>query len=665
MVSRKSKTVVKSILYVTIIIVLIMIGVLLTDFLSNYISSDENVQTLIQENIEYLSIDFLLRFFNFIDLSFPPPNPLNIGLKVLIQSKFETQFTLPPYLNVIPFVCYFAAGVIGLFFIIFLIRNIQEKNRTKKTKKLTFGSIYQPALLTIVLIFTLIPFLSPIIDQGKNDQNFSIYNEDWNGCSTFKETMELMGYEVMPIQSSLSATERIEQIKTLNLLGKSVLLVMLGPNKFYNPIYEIPFFINFFKGKNSLLLCHDHGSTYELLWEIFAANQMDLSAINNTPVTIFAEGYLLDNKSFDTNPLFPVITKDQFNDPANVFTRGVDRVILSKATAVAGGPLIDFFGWNVVARSSDVHSFVDKNFDGRYDYKFTVGNLTYYNDAIDINFLYETMLQYYSLQGSAMPTEIVEFWNLTQGHLPLGYPFTPAVFLSKDTGNFRIFISSDASLWNNQLIINPKYDNLQFAINVISWLTRQDQGEIPSQWVIAIDEAHIRPEDTNDMTSAGIFGFVMRYIIQLSTNPITAWIYPLLAVILLRKFLPKKAKEEEKKEIEKQERKEDKLRFRTSSFFAKKINMYHKKSRYREAVLLLYRRLERKLHAQLGTKEITPTNVVELVQAKDPNVNKNKLQRIAKFIILISQLKLGKKNVNDKENFEKIYFELTWVNSNL
>jgi hypothetical protein len=677
MASKTGKIILKGILYVTGIIILIVIGILLT----GYISIDNGTESLLQDNLEYFKTNVMVGLFNEIDLNFPITEEIliqkiingtatpddfiisviNTNLKLAVQSAYGTEFTLPAYLNFIPFLCYFTAGVLGLFFLIFLINNIKEKKRKSKSNKLTFSSIYQSALLTIVFIFTLIPFFSPIIDQGINDQNFSVYNEEWNGCSTFKETIELMGYEVMPIQSSLSATERIEQLNNLNLLGKNVLLVMLGPNKFYNPIYEIPFFVDFFKRGNSLLLCHDHGSTYELLWEIFASNIMDLSAINNTPATIFADGYLMDNKSFDTNPLFPVITKDQFNDNASIFTRGVDRVILSKATAAAGGPLIDFFGWNVIARTSDVHSFVDKNFDGRYDYKFTINNLTYYNDAIDINFIYEIMLQYYNSKGTAMPTEIAEFWNVTDGHLPLGYPFTPAVFLSKDTGNFRIFVSSDASLWNNQLITHPKYDNLQLAMNVINWLTRQDQGNIPPQWVIAIDEAHIRPEDTNDMTSAGIFGLIMRYIIQLSTNPITAWIYPLLAVVLLRKFLPKKGKEEEKKEIEKQEKKEDKLRFRTSSFFARKINMYHKKSRYRKAILLLYRRLERKLHAQLGDKQITPSNVVELVQAKDPNVSKNKLQRIAKFIKLISQLKAGKKNIKDKDRFYK--FELTHVNS--
>jgi hypothetical protein len=672
MATKTSTIVIKSILYITGMIILIMGGIVLTD----YISPSEGVQSLLQKNFEYKEIDFLLIIFNYIDSNYS--DPMNTALKLAVQSFFSSGsgFTLPSYLNFLPFVFYILAGALGILLIISIIRKVREKTRVSKTKNVSFGSVYQSALLTIVFIFTLIPLFSPVIDQGTNDQNFSVYNDDWNGCSTFKETLELMGYDVMTIQSSLSATERLEQLQTLNYLKKSVLLVMLGPNRFYNPIYEVPFFIDFFKGKNSLLLCHDHGSTYELLWEIFAANKLEPSdtttnstllnnTVNDMPVTIFADGYLRDNKSFELNPLFPVIKRSQFNDPENIFTEGIDQVILSRATAAAGGPLLDFFGWNVVAETSDVHSFVDKNYDGRYDYKFTVNNLTYYNDAIDINFVFDMILKYYDLSGQSMPTELVELWNETQGHLPLGYPFTPAVFLSKDMDNFRTFVSSDASLWNNQLILHPKYDNLQLALNVVNWLTRQDEGDLKNQWVIAIDEAHVRPETTSDMSSAGIFGLVMRYIIQLSTNPITAWIYPLLAVVLLRKFLPRKRKEEEQKQIKKQEKRENKLRFRTSSFFSKKINMYHEKRRYRKATLLLYRRLERKLHAQLGSKPITPQNVVNLVRTKDPNVSKNKLKRIGKFIQFISQLQTRRKNVRDKDTFETLYFELTWVNSNL
>ena len=84
--------------------------------------------------------------------------------------------------------------------------------------------------------------------------------------------------------------------------------------------------------------------------------------------------------------------------------------------------------------------------------------------------------------------------------IPLGYPLTPIVFMAKEVGNTRIFVSSDASLWNNELI--DRYDNKQLAKNVIEWLT---YNEDPDNWVIAFDEAHIRPEQSRDLSSAGIY----------------------------------------------------------------------------------------------------------------------------------------------------------------
>ena len=174
--------------------------------------------------------------------------------------------------------------------------------------------------------------------------------------------------------------------------------------------------------------------------------------------------------------------------------------------------------------------------------------------------------------------------------------------MAKDIGNSRIFLSADARLFNNELIAESAYDNLQFGLNIVHWLT---YGEPKQSWVVVFDEAHIRPEFSRDMTSPGIFGFITQYIIHLSTNPITAWIYPLLAVYSLRKYLPKKDKKKEKKKAEEIDREEERERFRTSSFFAEKIEWYREKNRYGKALTLLYRRLERKLNAILQGRKIT------------------------------------------------------------
>ena len=555
---------------------------------------------------------------------------------LIVYGAFFSSFierygeTLPIYLNYLPLVCYIGAIFLGFGLLIF-IRNVtvQKSREVQSRKKAKSGSAYKEALFLVIFMFTFIPLIGPIFDQGENDQNFSIYNDDWNGASDFKKTIEVDGYEVMSIQSSLSATERLDN------LNKSLLLVLLGPNQFYNPIFEVPYFMNFFRvnnqTKNSLFILHDHGSTSTLLWEIYIASMLDPALRGTIPVTIFANGILRDNASYDTRPDFPVI--QSFSPHPTTF--GISNVILSEASSVVGGPFISYFGWDLVG-SSTSYGYVDKNGDHMYDFD---------DDFVDL-----------SLLGGALPG-FPPKW-------PLG-GYSQGVFMAKDTGNSRVFLSADASLFNNELIANPTYDNRQFGLNIINWLTYTDIGESKQDWIIIFDEAHIRPEESRDLTSAGIFGFITQYIIHLSTNPITAWIYPLLAIYSLKKYLPKKSKKGEKKKAQEQDKKEEREKFRTSSFFAEKIEWYREKSRYGKALTLLYRRLERKLNALLRGQKITTKNVIDLVIAKEPNITKLKIKRITKFMDTIIAIKEGKSKVKNEQDFENLYFEMEWVVNNI
>jgi len=536
--------------------------------------------------------------------------------------KYNMGEFLPIYMNYIPLVCYIGAVFLGFALLIF-IRNttVQKSRELQSRKKSKTGSAYREALFLVIFLFTFIPLFGPIFDQGKNDQNFSIYNEDWNGASDFRNALIDDDYEVMTIQSSLSATERLD---------KSILLVLLGPNLFYNPIFEIPYFMDFFDNttKNSLFICHDHGSTSTLLWEIFIASALDPHLQGAIPVTIFANGILRDNGSYHVAPDFPVI--QSFS--AHPTTVGISDVILSEASAAVGGPFLTYFGWDIVG-SSTSYGYVDKNDDHMYNFD---------DDFVDL-----------SLMGAMLPG-FPDKW-------PLG-GYSQSVFMAKDAITSRVFVSADASLFNNELISEPGYDNLQFGLNIINWLT---YGEPKEDWIIVFDEAHIRPELTRDMTSAGIFGFITQYIIHLSTNPITAWIYPILAIYSLKKYLPKKDEKSEKKKADEQEKKEEREKFRTSSFFAEKIGWYREKGRYGKALTLLYRRLERKLNALLRGQKITTKNVIELVISKEPKTTKIKIRRIAKFMDAIIAIKEGKSKVKNEQEFEDLYYEMEWVVNNV
>jgi hypothetical protein len=556
---------------------------------------------------------------------------------VHIQEENPTE--LPIWwgiLNYIPLMCYFGAIFSGVFLIIFLRNATTEKVRqTQSRKKIKSGSMYKQALFIIIFIFAFIPLLSPLIDQGINNQNFSVYNSAWNGASDFKKAIEDDGYDVMTVQSSLSATDRLINTTINNHRKESILLILLGPNQYYDPIFEIPYFIDFFKGSNSLLICHDHGSTSTLLWEILIASLFDPTI--NIPLTIFPDGILRDNETYNPTPEFPEITNFA-SHPTAEYPFDIDKVILSRASCAVGGPFISAFGWTSVG-STSTHAFIDKNNDGRY---------TEPEDALNLGFMSIIDL------GFPLPTTF-----------PLGI-YQQHVFLANDMGRQRVFVSADASLFNNELINDLDYDNKQFGLNIIEWLTQVNEGRNKDEWIVVFDEAHIRPEYSRDLSSAGIFGYVMQYIVHLSTNPITAWIYPLLAFYSLRKYLPKKDKKKEQQKIAaEEEKKEEIARFRTSSFFAQKIEEYKDKMKYGEALKLLYRRLERKLNTQLGGSKITTQNVMDLVNAKDPSTTKLKIRRLGKFMDRIIAIKEGKFKVKTEQDFEDLFFEMDWAVKNI
>jgi len=341
---------------------------------------------------------------------------------------------LPVFVNYLPLVCYIGAIFLGFGFLIF-IRNttIQRSREIQSRKKIKTGSYYKEALFLVIFIFAFVPLFGPIFDHGKNDQNFSVYNDSWNGASDFKKTIEQEGYDVMNIQSSLSATER---------LNKSICLILLGPNTFYNPIFEIPYFLDFFskESMNSILICHDHGSTSMLLWELFLASMLDTDIQGQIPVIIFPEdkGILRDNASYDTAPDFPII-KDF--DSSHDTTDDINQVILSEATAAVGGEFIEFFGWDLIGQTTD-YGYVDINGDHMFSYE---------EDSFDFS-------------------SIAGILGFTNTNITFGTMAQP-VFLAKETGSGRVFVSADASLFNNELINHPSYDNRQFGINIINWLT--------------------------------------------------------------------------------------------------------------------------------------------------------------------------------------------------
>ncbi|MHA1754459.1 MAG: DUF4350 domain-containing protein, partial [Candidatus Odinarchaeia archaeon] len=83
-------------------------------------------------------------------------------------------------------------------------------------------------LFLIIFIFSWTPLVLSLIGIGGVIlTDYSMYNTNWNGVSTFRSVLEENGYQVKPVISSLSSINRITEPSVL---------VIIGPSSFYDPL---------------------------------------------------------------------------------------------------------------------------------------------------------------------------------------------------------------------------------------------------------------------------------------------------------------------------------------------------------------------------------------------------------------------------------------------
>jgi len=549
------------------------------------------------------------------------------------------------------------ANMIGMVFVVIYIFKlissmIKSANRLKRNRTAGHGSAFgvKSALFFVIFLMVWSPLLLGFIDGGLNSKNHSIYNIGWNGCSEFRVMLEDEGFEVRPIHSSFSIMERIDP-------SKMVILVILGPNVAYNPLSEIPFFLSQFQRNFSILLADDHGTTQTLLTELF------ISSMFQTPLTLLPKGILHENETgkYWKRPEFPII-KDL---AAHETTEGVSAVCMSYGSAMVGGPLIEMLGWNTIGQTSAQYSYVDTN----------------------NNQIFDDGDRYHLPTVLTMPVKetfpsVGE--QLDKGIQMGGYP--QPVFAAKDLAlntpnnngeprSGRFFFSTDASVFNNELMTvkeqgsnEPLFDNKKFALNIINWLRA---GFSPQDCVVVFDEAHIRTETgVGEIKSAAIFGQFQKYINWLSTNPVLGLIYPLLALYSLRRWIPS---EEDKKKVQLEalleaERKRSIIQFRTSSFFAKKINWYKINKRYNQALSILFRRVEKKLrtlYLKEGQPATTEVIMEAITKAKGQYISKQQHKQLVDFFNTMQEIKDGNLNIEFEEDFIELYLSMEWINDNI
>ncbi|NHJ12629.1 MAG: hypothetical protein EAX95_03095 [Candidatus Thorarchaeota archaeon] len=246
-------------------------------------------------------------------------------------------------------------------------------------------------------------------------QDFSIYNEGWNGYSEFRTAVNESGYDVKSIQSSMSVLSRYQG---------SAVLVISGPVIDYSADTLLVMFQHLLAG-GGVLIADDFGTSNNSLFLLNQFMQPQIGSavpgLNFTGLLTFTKGVLLDLDSYDKDPRLPVI-RDIVPHP---ITQGISELHLNWASTLNPTSLMGYFG---VAWTTD-RAWVEPNID----------------------------------DPNPWPDE---------GEMAGVLPVAGAIDLSASfPGAGRLVALSDPSIFSNDMW-DRFSDNQRFGLNIINWLAQ-------------------------------------------------------------------------------------------------------------------------------------------------------------------------------------------------
>lgn len=356
-------------------------------------------------------------------------------------------------------------------------------------------------------------------------QDFSIYNQGWNGLSTFREDIESMGYTPVAIQSSMSVVTRYE--------GNAV-LVITGPVRDFSIDAIFVIFDHLMNG-GSVVIADDFGTanaSFALLNTLISGQVTEHAPVPVHGILSYTGGVLLDLNSYDKSPKLPIITDFRPGLDGGALTVGVSSLHLNWATAINPRSALGLAG---IAWTSE-RSWCDRN-------------ITDPNPYPD--------------DGE---------WN---GSLPVVGALDLGGLVGDGSRGGRIVAISDPSIFTNDMI--NRGDNRQFAHNVINWATHGEQN----QTIVFCENLLAVPWYAPEF----FFGLYLSRVIWLSTLPFVSFLYPFVTVVGIKKYLPDMKKPEVKAVSEVFLRRgqtyfsERMAYYRTEGNYARVIKMLYRKLR--------------------------------------------------------------------------------------
>jgi hypothetical protein len=318
--------------------------------------------------------------------------------------------------------------------------------------------------------------------QPVYNQDFSIYNQNWNGLSQYKSSIEGTGRTVYSIQASMSVVTREN--------GSAVLMIV-GPVRDFSLDVLLVIYNHLLKG-GGVLIADDFGSassSLTILNYLMSQALSNMSAGQVQGFLSFAKGVVYDLDSYDTtkDPRLPIVRNFRPGDDGGTLLQGVSALHLNWASAIE--PMC-VLGQKGIAWTSR-RTWCETN----------ITDPTPYPDPYELN-----------------------------GSLPV----VGAIDLS-GMGGGRLVAVSDPSIFNNDMY--GRYsDNRIFAANIIQWLSHGDT----SQPVLFCEELLEVPLFSPEF----FFGLYLGRALWLSSLPYLYALYPVFTAVGIKKYLPELKKPE-------------------------------------------------------------------------------------------------------------------------
>ena len=421
-------------------------------------------------------------------------------------------------------------------------------------------------MLSIVFIIFCLPLALSVTRIGQEEtRQFSIFNTNWDGTSVLRTNLENEGFEFQPVVSTLNALTRMDDLGVLALVG---------PTIFIDPS-ETAALAYFIMRGGSILLADDFGSGNNILDLINAIIAPLMENVNTSAIGIngiplqgvkINNSLLMDYGSYHLSPVMPVIEK--FYSGAGLPSMsGVSSVVTSYPSSIS------FYAYDQETDQVRWNPILAENTSG-----------------VEIPSGIMTSTPFSWLEKDVEAAKNGDFiwdddeWRGIEFSLMVPIPLGAA-------GLGNIIICSDPSIFINELILMPQYDNAQLASNLFNWL------DVNNTRTILWDESHLSSAQGRAILSVfDPFTYVsmyLRFVDSFTMFPLLAPFFPIVTFIFLRRNYPKSRGPSPLLMTKIRQQK-------SRSFFAAKMAWYINYEQYDKALDVLYKRLKRRMSKKFG-----------------------------------------------------------------